>query len=84
MIHLVNFCRNTMGAAGTAVAAVMFIVLAVLGVVIAMRGRETMMGVVSVCAFLCVGGAHLYFLNALFDAVGLYPWLAYRSLSAQT
>lgn len=42
-----------MGAAGTAVAAVMFIVLAVLGVVIAMRGRETMMGVVSVCAFLC-------------------------------
>lgn len=53
MIHLVNFCRNTMGAAGTAVAAVMFIVLAVLGVVIAMRGRETMMGVVSVCAFLC-------------------------------
>ena len=42
-----------MGAAGAAVAAVMFIVLAVLGVVIAMRGRETMMGVVSVCAFLC-------------------------------
>ncbi len=42
-----------MGAAGTAVAAVLFLVLAVLGVVIAMRGRQTMMGVVSVCAFLC-------------------------------
>ncbi|MBR0360663.1 MAG: hypothetical protein IIX21_06110 [Clostridia bacterium] len=53
MIHLVNFCRNTMGAAGTAVAAVLFIIFAVMGVVIAMRGRETMMGVVSVCAFLC-------------------------------
>ncbi len=53
MIHLVNFCRNTMGAAGTAVAAVLFLALSVLGIVIAMRGRETMIGVVSVCAFLC-------------------------------
>lgn len=53
MIHLVNFCRNTMGAAGTAVAAVLFLALTVLGIVIAMRGRETMIGVVSVCAFLC-------------------------------
>ncbi|MBQ3123994.1 MAG: hypothetical protein IJC09_01045 [Clostridia bacterium] len=50
MIHLVNFCRNTMGAAGTAVAAVIFLALTVLGVVIAMKGRETMIWVVSVCA----------------------------------
>ena len=39
-----------MGAAGTAVAAVIFLALTVLGVVIAMKGRETMIWVVSVCA----------------------------------
>lgn len=53
MIHLVNFCSNTMGAAGAAVAALIFLALTVLGIVIAMRGRETMIWVVSVCALIC-------------------------------
>ena len=42
-----------MGAAGTAVAALIFIVLTVLGIIIAMRGRGTMIWLVSVCAFVC-------------------------------
>lgn len=53
MIHLVNFCRNAMGAAGNAVAALLFVALTVLGIIIAMRGRGTMLWLVSVCAFFC-------------------------------
>ena len=52
MIHIVNFCRSSIGAAGTAVAAVLFLLFAVLGVIIAMRGRSTMTWIVSVCAFI--------------------------------
>lgn len=53
MIHLVNFCRSSMGAAGTAVSSAIFLALTVLGVVIAIRGRSTMIWLVSVCAFVC-------------------------------
>ena len=52
MIHIVDFCRNSMGAAGTAVAAILFLAFSVLGIVIAVRGRGAMIWLVSVCAFL--------------------------------
>lgn len=59
MIHVVDFFRRTMGAGGSALVAVIFIALTVLGVMIAMRGRSAMMWIVSVCAFICgmlIGG----------------------------
>lgn len=76
MIHIVNFCRGAMGAAGTAVSALIFLLLTVLGAVIAMRGRGTMMWLVSVSAFLCGAMAGAMIGILAFDSIILMIVLA--------
>lgn len=53
MIHLVEFFTHRFGAMGNIASAVVFLALAVLGLIIAMRGRAVMVGVVAVCGFIC-------------------------------
>lgn len=52
MIHVVDFFRRTMGTGGSVLIKVIFALLAVAGIVIAIRGRKAMVGLVSVCAFI--------------------------------
>lgn len=53
MIHLVEFFTHRFGAMGNIASVVVFLALVVLGLVIAMRGRAVMVGVVAVCGFIC-------------------------------
>lgn len=51
MIHVVDFFTRTFGVGGNVLVAFIFLVMAVLGVIIAMRGRGAMVWIVSVCGF---------------------------------
>ncbi len=53
MIHVVEFFTRHFGIGGNVFAAIIFLVLAILGIVIAMRGRDAMVGIVAVCGFIC-------------------------------
>ena len=50
MIRLVELCKAQFGASGSIVAAVVFLLLSVIGAVIAFRGRDAMVWLVGVCA----------------------------------
>ena len=52
MINILNFCCSNIGVAGTVIAKIIFIIITALGVGIALRGRSTMIWIVSVCSFL--------------------------------
>lgn len=51
MINVVEFFTRNLGAGGNVLVAFIFLALAVLGVIIAMRGRGAMIWIVSVCGF---------------------------------
>ena len=59
MINILNFCCNYMGNFGIVIAKIAFIIITAIGVGIAIRGRGTMMWIVSVCSFWfgAIGGA---------------------------
>ncbi len=52
MIHVVDFFTRTFGVGGNVLVAFIFFAMAILGVIIAMRGRGAMVWIVSVCGFL--------------------------------
>lgn len=76
MIHIVEFFNHRFGIGGNVLAAIIFLVFAILGVVIAMRGRDAMVGIVGVCGFVCgvLGGAMVGLL--CFDSIILMILLA--------
>ena len=51
MVHMVDFFTRRFGVGGNIIVALIFILLAVVGVVIAMRGRGAMTWIVGVCGF---------------------------------
>ncbi len=51
MINVVEFFTHNLGVGGNVLVAFIFLALAVLGVIIAMRGRGAMVWIVSVCGF---------------------------------
>lgn len=53
MVHMVDFFTRRFGVGGNIIVALIFILLAVVGVVIAMRGRGAMTWIVGVCGFVC-------------------------------
>lgn len=59
MIHVVDFFTRRFGVGGNVLVALMFLAMAVVGVIIAVRGRGAMVTIVSVCGFLLglLGGA---------------------------
>lgn len=52
MIHVVDFFTYTFGVRGNVFVAFVFLAIAILGVIIAIRGRGAMVWIVSVCGFL--------------------------------
>lgn len=76
MIHLVEFFTRLFGVAGSIVSALVFLAFSVLGIVISMRGRDVMVGIVAVCGFACgvLAGAMVGLL--LFDSIILMVILA--------
>ena len=51
MIHIVDFFTHTFGAGGSIIVAVIFFALAILGVIIAMRGRGAIDRIVGICSW---------------------------------
>lgn len=51
MIHIVDFFTRTFGAGGNIIVAVIFFALAILGVIISMRGRGAINRIVGVCSW---------------------------------
>ena len=51
MIHIVDFFTRTFGAGGSIIVAVIFFALAILGVIIAMRGRGAIDRIVGICSW---------------------------------
>ena len=51
MIYIQNFCCNYMGNVGIVVAKIAFIIITAIGIGITLRGRSTMIWIVSVCSF---------------------------------
>lgn len=52
MIHVVDFFTRRFGVGGNVLVALVFLIMAVIGVVVAIRGRGAMVTIVSVCGFL--------------------------------